>query len=156
MRVLYGGGFQRSGPILAIAMSLPALGAFNSVLGQALAARGQQQTVMRVALLTAAFNIAANLVLLPTVGIVGAAVAVAVSEVLTLVSFAVADRGIAAAAGRKSAPNLGHAAVAAGALLAARALWSTTLGVNVAIGAAVYIARRSFSRLRAHAASWRR
>jgi O-antigen/teichoic acid export membrane protein len=140
VRVLYGGGFHRSGPVLAIAMSLPALGAFNSVLGQALTARGRQQTVMRVALLTAGFNIAANLVLLPTVGIVGAAIAVAVSEVLTLVSFAIADRGIAAAAGREFAPNLMHAAVAAGAVLAARALWSTSLGVNVAIGAVVYVA----------------
>ena len=121
-------------------MSLPALGAFNSVLGQTLAARQRQQTVMRVALLTAAFNVAANLVLLPTVGIVGAAVAVAASEVLTAVSFSVADRGIAAAAAREFAPSLLHAAVAAGAVLAARALWSTPLGVNVAIGAVVYVA----------------
>jgi O-antigen/teichoic acid export membrane protein len=119
-------------------MSLPALGAFNSVLAQALAARGRQPTVMRVALLTAAFNVAANLVLLPTVGIVGAAIAVAVSEVLTLVSFVLADRSIALAAAREYAPNLAHAAVAAGAVLAARALWSTPLGVNVAIGAVVY------------------
>jgi O-antigen/teichoic acid export membrane protein len=109
------------------------------VLGQALAARRRQHTVMRVALLTATFNVAANLVLLPTVGIVGAAIAVAVSEVLTLVSFAVADRGIAIAAGREYAPNLVHAAVAAGAVLAARELWSTSLVVNVAIGAVVYI-----------------
>jgi O-antigen/teichoic acid export membrane protein len=139
VRLLYGGSFHRSGPILAIAMSLPALGAFNSVLGQALAARRRQHTVMRVALITAAFNVAANLALLPTVGIVGAAIAVAASEVLTLVSFAVADRGIAIAAGREYAPNLVHAAVAAGAVLAARALWSTSLGANVAIGVVVYV-----------------
>jgi O-antigen/teichoic acid export membrane protein len=136
---LFGSTFQRSGAILAIAMSLPALGAFNSVLGQALAARGRQYTVMRVALLTAAFNVAANLVLLPTVGIVGAAVAVAASEVLTAVSFSIADRGVAAVAAREFAPSLVDAAVAAGAVLAARALWSTPLGVNVAIGAIVYL-----------------
>jgi len=109
------------------------------VLGQALAARGRQYTVMRVALLTAAFNVAANLVLLPTVGIVGAAVAVAASEVLTAVSFSIADRGVAAVAAREFAPSLVDAAVATGAVLAARALWSTPLGVNVAIGAIVYL-----------------
>ena len=121
-------------------MSLPALGVFNSVLVQTLLARSRQRTVMRVALLTAAFNVVANLALLPTVGIVGAAVAVAASEVLTAVSFSVADRGIAAAAAREFAPGLLQAAVAAGAVLAARALWSTPLGVNVAIGAVVYVA----------------
>jgi O-antigen/teichoic acid export membrane protein len=137
---LYGDAFHRSGPILAIAMSLPALGAFNSVLGQALAASGRQQMVMRVALLTAGFNVAANLVLLPTVGIVGAAIAVAASEALTAVSFSVVDRRLAAAAAREFAPNLLHAGAAAGAVLAARALWSTPLGINIAIGAVVYIA----------------
>jgi O-antigen/teichoic acid export membrane protein len=121
-------------------MSLPALGALNSVLGQALAARDRQGTVMRVALLTAAFNVSANLVLLPTVGIVGAAIAVAASEVLTIVSFSVAERGLAAAAAREFAPNLAHAGLAAGAVLAARALWSTPLAANLAIGAAVYAA----------------
>jgi O-antigen/teichoic acid export membrane protein len=137
---LYGGQFHHSGTILAIAMSLPALGAFNSVLGQALSARDRQRTVMRVALLTAAFNVAANVVLLPTVGIVGAAVAVAASEVLTAISFSVADRGLAAAATREYVPNLLYAAVAAGAVLAAREAWSTPLAVNIAIGAAVYAA----------------
>ena len=137
---LFGSPFRRSGVILAIGMSLPALGAFNSVLGQALAARDRQQTVMRVALLTAAFNIAANLVLLPTVGIVGAAAAVAASEGLTAISFTVADRGLAKAAAREYTPNLVHAAVATGVVLAARALWSTSLGVNVALGAVVYLA----------------
>jgi O-antigen/teichoic acid export membrane protein len=140
VHVLYGGAFHRSGTILAIAMSLPALGALNSVLGQALAARDRQGTVMRVALLTAAFNVSANLVLLPTVGIVGAAIAVAASEVLTIVSFSVAERGLAAAAAREFAPNLAHAGLAAGAVLAARALWSTPLAANLAIGAAVYAA----------------
>jgi O-antigen/teichoic acid export membrane protein len=140
VRFLYGSQFHRSGLVLAIAMSLPALGALNSVLGQALAARNRQQTVMRVALLTAAFNVAANLALLPTIGIVGAAVAVAASELLTAVSFTVADRGLAVAAAREFAPNLLHAAVATCAVVAARALWSTSLGVNVALGAVVYIA----------------
>jgi Membrane protein involved in the export of O-antigen and teichoic acid len=87
----------------------------------------------------AAFNVAANIVLLPTVGIVGAAVAVAAAEVLTAISFSVADRSLAATAGREYAPNLLPAAIAAGAVLAARALWSTPLGVNIAIGAVVYI-----------------
>ena len=137
---LYGREFHRSGIVLAIAMTLPALGAFNSVLGQALATRDRQRTVMRVALLTAAFNVAANVVLLPTVGIVGAAAAVAASEVLTAVSFTVADRGLAVAAAREFAPNLLQAAVATGAVVAARALWSTPLGVNVAVGAVVYVA----------------
>ena len=140
VRFLYGGAFHRSGLILAIAMSLPALGAFNSVLGQTLAARQRQHTVMRVALLTAAFNVVANLALLPTVGIVGAAVAVAASEVLTAVSFSVADRGVAAAAAREFVPGLLQAGVSAGAVLAARAVWSTPLGVNIAVGAAVYVA----------------
>jgi O-antigen/teichoic acid export membrane protein len=139
VKLLFGGGFHRSGPILAIAMTLPALGAFNSVLGQALAARSRQQTVMRVALFTAAFNVTANLVLLPTVGIVGAAAAVAASEVLTAVSFSVVDRGLAAAAAREFLPNLLPAAVATGAVLVARGLWSTSLGVNVAIAAVVYL-----------------
>ena len=137
---LFGKEFHRSGLVLAIAMSLPALGAFNSVLGQALSARDRQRTVMRIALLTAAFNIAANLALLPTVGIVGAAAAVAASEVLTAVSFTVADRGLAVAAAREYAPNLVRAAVATGAVVVARVLWSTSLGVNVAVGAVVYVA----------------
>jgi O-antigen/teichoic acid export membrane protein len=139
VKLLFGGGFHRSGPILAIAMTLPALGAFNSVLGQALAARSRQATVMRVALLTAAFNVAANLVLLPTVGIIGAAVAVAASEVLTAVSFSVVDRGLAAAAAREFLPNVLPAAVATGAVLAARGLWSTSLGINVPVAAIVYL-----------------
>jgi O-antigen/teichoic acid export membrane protein len=137
--LLYGGKFERSATILAIAMSLPAIGAFNSVVGQALAARGRQTTVMRVALGTAAFNVGLNVVLLPTVGIVGAAVAVAASEALTAVAFMYADRRLSGTAARAFAPNLAHAAVAAGAVLAARALWSTPLGVNIALGAAVYL-----------------
>jgi O-antigen/teichoic acid export membrane protein len=136
---LYGTAFHRSWPVLAIAMSLPALGAFNSVLGLALAARDRQRTVMRVAVLTAAFNVTANLVLLPTVGIVGAAIAVAASEVLTVSAFTVTDRSLAAVAAREYVPNLLRAAVAAGAVLAARAIWSTSLGVNVAIAAAIYV-----------------
>ena len=135
---LYGGRFHRSGVILAIAMSLPAIGAFNSVLAQALTARDRQRTVMRVALLTAGFNVAANVVLLPTVGIVGAAAAVAASELLTAISFSASDRSLAAAAVREYAPSLLHAAVAAGAVLTARAAWSTSLGVNIGIGAVIY------------------
>jgi O-antigen/teichoic acid export membrane protein len=137
--LLYGRGFERSGEILAIAMSLPALGALNSVLGQTLAARGRQTTVMRVALVTAGFNIALNLVLLPTVGIVGAAVAVAASEALTVIAFTLSDRRLAATAMREFAPNLVRAAAAAGAVLAARALWSTPLGVNIGLAAAIYL-----------------
>jgi O-antigen/teichoic acid export membrane protein len=138
VRLLYGPGFHRSAVILAIAMSLPAIGAFNSVLGQALAAKTRMHTVMRVALLTAAFNVALNLALLPTVGIVGAAVAVAAAEVLTATSFSVADRGLAAAAAREYLPNLLPAATATGMVLAARAIWSTPLWANVAIGLIVY------------------
>jgi small basic protein len=88
--------------------------------------------------MTAAFNVAANLVLLPTVGIVGAAAAVAASEVLTVAAFTVADGGLDAAAAREYAPNVLRAAVAAGAVLAARWLWSTSLGVNIAVAAVVY------------------
>jgi O-antigen/teichoic acid export membrane protein len=135
---LYGAAFHRSWTVLAIAVSLPVLGAFNSVLGLALTSRDRQRTVMRVAVMTAAFNVAANLVLLPTVGIVGAAAAVAASEVLTVAAFTVADRGLAAAAAREYAPNVLRAAVAAGAVLAARWLWSTSLGVNIAVAAVVY------------------
>jgi hypothetical protein len=79
-----------------------------------------------------------NLALLPTVGIVGAAVAVAAAEVLTATSFSVADRGLAAAAAREYLPNLLPAATATGMVLAARAIWSTPLWANVAIGLIVY------------------
>jgi O-antigen/teichoic acid export membrane protein len=133
------GSVSLTAAILAIAMSLPALGALNSVLGQTLAARGRQATVMRVALVTAGFNIALNLVLLPTVGIVGAAVAVAASEALTVIAFTLSDRRLAATAMREFAPNLVRAAAAAGAVLAARALWSTPLGVNIGLAAAIYL-----------------
>lgn len=138
--LLYGHGFRASGRILALAMTLPTLGAYNSVLLQALNARGRQHAVMRVALGTAAFNVALNLALLPLVGIVGAAIAVAAAELLTAVSFSVVARGSAAPAARAFGASALLAGAAAGAVLAARAAWSPPLALNVAVGAAVYLA----------------
>jgi O-antigen/teichoic acid export membrane protein len=138
VHALFGSAFHSSARLLAIVMALPALGVYNSVLNQSLTARGRQGTVMRVALATAAFSVGANLVLLPTVGIVGSAVAVAVAEMLTAAAFTAVAH--AAPVLREFAVNALPAAAAAGAVGVARWLGSTPLAANFAIAAVVYLA----------------
>src|SRR5438552_15223148 len=60
------------------------LGYFNLVFGWSMSALGQQARLLRVLLLTLAVNVALNAVLIPSDGARGAAIALVVSEVVSV------------------------------------------------------------------------
>jgi PST family polysaccharide transporter len=84
---LYGAGYEPSVPVLVILMGLPAIGYYNMSLMQSISARGHQPTVMVISFVTAAVNIAANLILIPTAGIVGAATAMLIGEATAAIAY---------------------------------------------------------------------
>jgi len=84
---LFGPAFIESGPILAVLMTLPLLGFLNMTLGQALTARGLPGPVAGVAVVAATLNVLLNLFLVPRLGGIGAAISVAITELVTIVLY---------------------------------------------------------------------
>ena len=73
VRWLYGDGFAESVPITRIVMVSLVFVGFNTVFGRGIYAAGGQWPLVRVTCIGAAFNIAANFLLIPVWGIRGAA-----------------------------------------------------------------------------------
>ena len=141
VELLYGPSFARSGTILAITLALPAIGAYNSVLALTLSARDAQRVVMRATLTTAAVSVVANVVLLPTIGIIGSAVAVVVAEVVTATLLTRAGFGVFGMAPlRAFASNFPVTAVMLAGVVLARLLWDTSLTLNVVVAVVAYVA----------------
>lgn len=84
---LFGEAYLGSGSTLAVLMSLPLIGFLNMTIGQSLSARGLAVRVALVAVLSATTNVVLNLLFVPTMGGVGAAIAVALTELLTMVAY---------------------------------------------------------------------
>jgi O-antigen/teichoic acid export membrane protein len=86
---LYGAEYQMAVPVLITLMALPAIGYYNTATIQTLSAGGHQRTVMNISFLTAATNIALNILLISFLGILGAAIAMVVAEVVAAVAYTI-------------------------------------------------------------------
>jgi O-antigen/teichoic acid export membrane protein len=86
--------FAQSAPVLRLLAALLLLGSFNFVLGVFLMSCDRQVKRMKSHAVTASFNVFANLVLIPAMGIMGAATAAVLSEALLLILFVIALRDV--------------------------------------------------------------
>ena len=85
MAIIYGDKFSDTGTVFRMLSPIILLSAFYSLLGQCLEILGEQAKVMRVYGISAVTNIAGNLLLIPSYGMYGSAVATIVSSVITVV-----------------------------------------------------------------------
>jgi O-antigen/teichoic acid export membrane protein len=115
IRVIGDTGYDEAGWVLRILMLALAISYLNGVYGHALPALGLQNRLFRLSLVILAVNLAINLALIPPFGVVGAAVAVVLSEVVAFV----AVRRLYASRGRPPNPRLDPRMLLAGALMAA-------------------------------------
>jgi O-antigen/teichoic acid export membrane protein len=134
---LFGERFRDAAPILRVlAVVLPAVFA-NQFLGMLLSALDRQNAWVRVLLLATAVNVAANVVLIPRLGPLGAALATAISETGSLVAL-----GVLTARAVRWPWSLAwtvRAAVAAGVAGAATAYLPLPLLARAAAGVLVYL-----------------
>jgi O-antigen/teichoic acid export membrane protein len=84
LAALFGPNYVETWPVLVILMSMPLFGFLNMTLGQSMSAIGLQRGVLVTSVAAAASNVALNLLLIPVIGILGAAVVAAITEVITL------------------------------------------------------------------------
>jgi O-antigen/teichoic acid export membrane protein len=82
--VLGGHKYVRAAPVLAILALALGLSYLNGVFGSALLALGQQRRLVWLTMAALGINVVVNLLLIPPWGIIGAAVAVVISEVAAL------------------------------------------------------------------------
>jgi len=94
--VVYGRQYERSIVLLTVLMGMPLVGFYNVAMSQALNAARRHGTVARVAVVAAAVNVVLNLALVPSVGLIGAAVVAVVTEVVAATAY---TRVMAAASG---------------------------------------------------------
>jgi O-antigen/teichoic acid export membrane protein len=138
---LYGAGYESSVPVLMILLGLPAIGYYNTALMQSLSAAGHQPVVMRISFLTAAANIALNVILIVSLGIVGAAIAMILAELVAATAYSVAlARRLDAVVIGDYLSTLPAAAFMALVVLLARVAFDAPLLVAIAIGAVTYAA----------------
>lgn len=83
--VLGGGKYAAAAPVLAILALALAISYLSGAYGNALLALGRQRTLFWIAVGPLAVNLAANLLLIPALGVNGAAVAVVISELVGLI-----------------------------------------------------------------------
>lgn len=83
--VLGGHEFHRAAPVLAILAVALAISYLNGVYGGALMALGRQRIMLWLSVVPLVVNLVANLALIPPLGVVGAAIAVVVSEIVGVV-----------------------------------------------------------------------
>lgn len=136
---LYGSGYEPSVPVLVILMGLPVIGYYNMCLMQSISAAGRQKTVMRITFLTAAVNVAANLVLIPTAGIVGAAAAMLVGESTAAVAYTIVEARQGRVVILDFVSSLPAAAFMALVILLMRMLFEVALIPAVVVGAGTYL-----------------
>ncbi|MDF7823983.1 flippase [Pontiellaceae bacterium B12227] len=86
MTALYGMEFESAGRPFRILAGLILLVSFTNVIGQSLEAMGYQKKTMRITLLAALFNLGANFLLIPRIGMIGAAITTVITESIILVA----------------------------------------------------------------------
>jgi len=137
--VVFGGEYAAAGPALAVLMWSVPLALLRDLPVMALMSRGRERRILALTGQAAAVNLALNLALVPTLGIVGAAVATVVTEAIRMGLAVAAARPLAfrgPAASRYVRPLL-----ASGVMAAALALLGPRHApVSVAVGALAYLA----------------
>ena len=136
---LFGPSFQSSGPVLGLLAALPLFGYYNMAVGQTLGASHHQAAVMVVSIVTAGINITLNLILIPHMGITGAALAVIAGELSTAVAFTFLLRRMLGGQSVTSfLESLPSAALMAIGVVLLRQSRVDDLAVLVSLGAAIY------------------
>jgi O-antigen/teichoic acid export membrane protein len=84
LAALFGQVYADNWALLVVLMFVPLLGFLNMTLGQSMAAAGEQRAVFLTAVSAAGANVSLNLLGIPILGIMGAAIVASVTEVVTL------------------------------------------------------------------------
>jgi O-antigen/teichoic acid export membrane protein len=95
VRLIFGQAFAQSALVLRLLAALLFLGSFNPVLGVFLMSCGRAVERMKCHSVTTIFSIFANLILIPAMGIMGAATAAVISEAFLLFLFMITLRDVA-------------------------------------------------------------
>ena len=116
MEVLGGSQYGEAGGLLAFILAAVTLACVQGVFGYTLVSQGRQGVLLKVSLTVLVVNVAANLILIPTLGLTGAGIALLASEVTSITLTMLAYRGVAPLP-RVQVPAKARAGV--GAMLAA-------------------------------------
>ncbi|TAM56169.1 hypothetical protein EPN52_15080 [bacterium] len=147
-RTLFGVDFSGSAELLRILAPMPVLMAMNAIAIALVNASGGQRRVVTIFSVCTAVNVGANLLLIPLLGVTGAAIATVLTEAVELVAFVL---WIRANFGALRAPLTGVAVAGATALAAAafvpgaQGLWRIVVATAAYLGVLVpllLIARR--------------
>jgi O-antigen/teichoic acid export membrane protein len=84
MRVLGGSQYGEAGGLLAFILAAVTLACVQGVFGYTLVSQGRQGVLLKVALTVLAVNILLNVILIPTIGLTGAGIALLSSEVTSI------------------------------------------------------------------------
>jgi len=87
VELLYGPEYAASALVLAVLMGMPLVGFYNVGMSQVLNAAGRQSSVARIAVTAAIVNVGLNLLLIPSVGLLGAAFAAVITEIVTAAAY---------------------------------------------------------------------
>ena len=135
---IYGQEYEPSIPLLAILMGMPLIGFYNSAMGQTLNAAMRHATVARVAALAASISILLNILLVPTFGLVAAAVAAVVTELITAVAYTRTMRPVSGLAPIRAYFATLDATIAMAVVVLV--LREYPLPLTILVGVAVYLA----------------
>jgi O-antigen/teichoic acid export membrane protein len=116
MEVLGGSQYGQAGGLLAFILAAVTLACVQGVFGYTLVSQGRQGVLLKVALTVLAVNVVLNVILIPTLGLTGAGIALLSSEVTSIALTMLAYRTVAPLP-RVQVPA--KAALAVGAMLAA-------------------------------------
>ncbi|HYO42542.1 MAG TPA: flippase [Candidatus Limnocylindrales bacterium] len=147
---LFGPAYAGEGPVFALLMAYPLLGYLNLTIGQTLAATGGERPAFAVAGIAAGLNIVLNLWLIPPFGRLGCAIAVAVTEVVSLLLYAVVTPGSLRGPTFSGYVSIVPVAVVMGLAVAAANYLGWPWFVGVATGAVVFVAAAAAARPRAY------
>ncbi|MHB8507793.1 MAG: flippase [Candidatus Dormibacteria bacterium] len=131
LAVMYGHPYVRSTVVLQILAVVPAIGLLNMLIGQALVILNAQLRQMVVAVIASGVNVGLNLLLIPRYGGTGAALANAMSELMTLALFLILARHYVATRSTLGA-FVSNAPVALG-LLAVLLVGRNLLGLGIVL-----------------------
>ena len=84
MEVLGGSEYGEAGGLLAFILASVTLACVQGVFGYTLVSQGRQGVLLKVSLTVLAVNVVANLILIPTLGLTGAGIALLASEVTSI------------------------------------------------------------------------
>jgi O-antigen/teichoic acid export membrane protein len=84
MNVLGGSEYGEAGGLLAFILASVTLACVQGVFGYTLVSQGRQGVLLKVSLTVLAVNVAMNLILIPTLGLTGAGIALLTSEVASI------------------------------------------------------------------------